>query len=83
MSWSIMSKSRADGGLGFWEYTCFNKAILAKQTKKHIQYLNSLLFLIMEAKCYQYGDFLKVGLGTRPSYVCRNIHGAKHLLNEG
>jgi hypothetical protein len=32
MSWVRMSTSKASGGMGFHEFTCFNKALLAKQS---------------------------------------------------
>jgi hypothetical protein len=52
MSWSQMGFSKNNGGMGFRDFVCFNKALLAKQIWRLWKTPDSLLARIMKAKYY-------------------------------
>jgi hypothetical protein len=47
-----MGRSKAQGGMGFQDLTCFNKALLAKQGWRIIQNLDSLVGSILKVKYF-------------------------------
>jgi hypothetical protein len=57
--------------------------MLAKQGWGLVQNPDSLVARIFREKYYSGDSFLNSRLGTRPSYVWRNISNAKKLLQEG
>jgi hypothetical protein len=62
---------------------CFNKALLAMQGWRLLQYPNSLAAITPKAKYYPIGKLLVAKLGHRPSLAWRNIISALDLLEEG
>jgi hypothetical protein len=63
MSLEKMGTSKARGGMGFRDLSCFNKALIAKQGR-HLWHLpESLTTKIMRAKYYNGGSFLEAQLG--------------------
>jgi hypothetical protein len=52
MSWGRMGLSKESSGLGFHNFTCFKKALLAKQAWRLWSQLNSLVVQIMRAKYF-------------------------------
>jgi hypothetical protein len=80
ISWSRMGFSKGNGGLGFRDFTCFNKAMLAKQCWRLWKELGSLVASIMKAKYYPDCSILEAKKGRRPSFVWRSIHTSCDLL---
>jgi hypothetical protein len=74
MSWTKMGMSKARGGLGFWDFTCFNKALLAKQCWRLWHMPDSLVANILRSKYYANGSILDAKLGSKLSF-----HMAKYL----
>lgn len=50
MRWEKMGYSKAQGGVGFKDFVCFNKALLAKQRWRLLHNPNSLAASIIKAK---------------------------------
>lgn len=55
MSWAKLEHSKSIGGMGFKEFECFNKALLAKQGWCLVQRLDTLVALIFKEKYYSQG----------------------------
>jgi hypothetical protein len=83
MSWSKLSLSKAQGGMGFRDLSCFNKAMLAKQVWRLWKTPDSLIAKIMNAKYFPDDSILEAPLGKKPSFAWRSIHGSRNLLKEG
>jgi hypothetical protein len=83
MSWERMGLSKEVGGMGFRDFTSFNKALLAKQSWRLWHQPNSLIAQIMKAKYYSECSILEAKVGRRPSFAWRSIHGSCDLLREG
>jgi ribonuclease HI len=83
MSWAKMGRSKAQGGMGFRDLCCFNKALLAKQGWRLLQHPDSLVAKIIKAKYYPHGDFLKAKIGSRPSLAWKSILSTQDLIKEG
>jgi ribonuclease HI/exonuclease III len=83
MSWERMGRSKSKGGMGFRDLISFNKALLAKQCWRLIQYPDSLAALIIKEKYFSRGDFLSAKLGSRPSFAWRSLLAGRELLLAG
>lgn len=83
MRWERMGRAKGLGGLGFRDIECFNKALLAKQGWRLIQFPDSLVAQVLKAKYYPRAYFLESDLGSHPSFAWRSIWKAKELLQEG
>jgi hypothetical protein len=83
MKWEKMGLSKAQGGMGFRDLICFNKALLAKQSWRLVQNPESLAAKIIKAKYFHQKSFLEANLGTQPSYAWRSILVGRELFKEG
>ena len=83
MSWEKLGRSKSQGGMGFRDLECFNKALLAKQFWRLVQEQNSLAFCILAAKYFHRGSWQDAKLGSRPSLEWGSMMWAKELLEEG
>ena len=59
MSWSKMGLSKEKGAMGFRDFHCFNKALLAKQCWRIWQNPESLVSKIMKAKYFANSSILE------------------------
>ncbi|XP_028113864.1 uncharacterized protein LOC114311894 [Camellia sinensis] len=82
-SWSTFCMVKTDGGMGFRSIVAFNKALLAKQSWRLLQFPNSLVAQVMKAKYYPHGSILDAPVGASPSFSWRSIWNAWSLLLEG
>jgi hypothetical protein len=83
MSWSKMGMSKSQRGMGFRDLVAFNKALLAKQCWRLIQFPESLTGSILKAKYYSKGNLLEANMGSRPFLVWRSLLASRDLLKEG
>ncbi|XP_059446670.1 uncharacterized protein LOC132178237 [Corylus avellana] len=78
-----MGLSKTQGGMGFRDLVCFNKALLAKQIWRLWKAPENLIAQIMKAKYYPNSTVLDAPLGNRPSFAWRSIQGASDLVKDG
>jgi hypothetical protein len=83
LKWEKLGCSKNQGGLGFRDVHCFNRALLAKQGWRLLQDPNSLAGKIIKAKYFPHCTFLEAQKGTRGSYAWSSIFSARALLIEG
>lgn len=83
MSWELMGISKNQGGLGFRDLVCFNKALMAKQCWRLLKNPNSLAAQIIKAKYYSQSSILEATLGTRPSFAWRSLMATCDALKNG
>jgi hypothetical protein len=69
LSWNKLGLSKMDGGMGFRDLGCFNKALLAKQIWRLWKTPDSLIARIMKAKYYPECSVLEASLGKKPSFA--------------
>jgi len=53
---SILSLSKDDGGVGFWDIETFNDSLLARQFWRLLQNKSPLLLNLLRAKYFPHGD---------------------------
>ncbi|XP_028117729.1 uncharacterized protein LOC114315309 [Camellia sinensis] len=82
-SWPTLCKVKPEGGMGFRSIVAFNKALLAKQSWRLLQFPNSLVAQVLKAKYYPQCSILDAPLGASPSFSWRSIWNARSLLLEG
>ncbi|KAL7111975.1 hypothetical protein ACP275_05G123500 [Erythranthe tilingii] len=83
VSWQKLCLSKEDGGLGFRDMSCFNKALLTKQAWRLITLQDTLLARVMKARYYPTCSFFSASLGYRPSATWMSILAVRHHLQEG
>jgi len=83
MSWYRIGRAKSAGGLGFRDLLMFNKALLAKQCWRLVQYPHSLSYRILKAKYFPNSSFLAYELGKRPSFIWRSFMAANDLFSYG
>ena len=69
--------------MGFKDLSCFNQALVAKQSWRIIQFSNSLLAKDLQARYYKHSDFLKAMLGYKPSFIWRSILWGRQVMHIG
>lgn len=75
-----MCQSKTRGGLGFRGLSSFNQALMAKQSWRIIQALDSLVARVMKRRYFRHSDFMEAKLGSNPSYIWRSILGEERLF---
>lgn len=71
--WSKLSYAKNRGGLGFWDFTSFNQTLVAKQGCRLLQFPNSRVFKVLQARYYKNSSFLSANTGSNPSFIWRSI----------
>ncbi|KAL4310628.1 hypothetical protein GQ457_01G034890 [Hibiscus cannabinus] len=82
-TWTQLTRSKNEGGVGFRNLSQFNVALLAKQCWRLVTQPNCLMAKILKARYYPQTDFLNSSLGSSPSYVWRSLWSAKGLILQG
>lgn len=80
MCWKRLCAPKEIGEMGFRSLEEFNLALLAKQGWRLMVDTGSLVSRVYKAKYYSNRDFVNSELGDKPSFIWRNIHGSKDLL---
>jgi hypothetical protein len=83
MSWRKMGVPKVCGGMGFWDLSCFNKALLAKQVWRMWTTSDNLVAHIMKAKYHPDFSILEASLRNKPYFAWRSIQGSCALIKEG
>ncbi|KAH9717651.1 reverse transcriptase domain-containing protein [Citrus sinensis] len=81
--WGKMSHAKSRGGLGFREMSSFNRALVAKQGWRLLQYPDLLVTRVLKARYYKETDFLQARAGSNPSYIWRSILWGRQVLQKG
>jgi hypothetical protein len=69
--------------MGFQDFNCFSKALLAKQCWRLWRSPESLVSQILKAKYYARSTILEAKISTNPSYAWRSILGVSDIFKEG
>lgn len=80
--WDKLSYAKSRGGLGFRDFTSFNQALVAKQAWRFLQFPNSLVSKVLQARSYKNSDFLSAKTGSNPSFIWRSICWGTQVLNK-
>ncbi|KAL9453574.1 hypothetical protein AB3S75_009225 [Citrus x aurantiifolia] len=78
--WEKLSQAKCKRGMGFRDFSSFNQALVAKQGWQILQFPNSLVAKVLQAKYYQNKDFMNAKLGSTPSFVWRSILWGRQIL---
>lgn len=81
--WKSLGDTKFQGGLGFRDIMAFNKALLAKQIWRLIQYPTSLASQILKAKYYPRSTVLATKVGRNPTLIWHSISSSIDLIREG
>lgn len=71
--WEFVCKPKWDGGLGFHDFSLFNKALLAKQGWRIIHEQESLIAQVLWYKYFWNTNFLSIELSNSPLYLYRSL----------
>ncbi|KAH9685647.1 putative reverse transcriptase/RNA-dependent DNA polymerase [Citrus sinensis] len=78
-----MSQAKCNGGMGFRDFSSFNRALLAKQGWRIQQCPDSLVARVLQAKYFQSKNFLDAKIGSNPSYIWRSILWGRKIICSG
>ncbi|KAH9764612.1 putative reverse transcriptase/RNA-dependent DNA polymerase [Citrus sinensis] len=81
--WEKLSQAKQRGGLGFRDFASFNQALVAKQSWRIIQFPNSLVARVLQARYFKNGQFLNARLGSKPSFIWRSILWGRQVIHKG
>ncbi|KAH9781766.1 putative reverse transcriptase/RNA-dependent DNA polymerase [Citrus sinensis] len=81
--WEKLSQAKIRGGLGFREFSCFNQALVAKQAWRLLQYPNSLVSRVLQARYFRNSSFLCAKAGANASYIWRSIMWGRQVIKKG
>ncbi|XP_073126529.1 uncharacterized mitochondrial protein AtMg00310-like [Henckelia pumila] len=80
---SELCKPKCHGGMGFRKQGAFNKALVAKQVWRLIQFPSSLMARILKARYFKHKDIMDADLEVNPSYIWRSFLWSRVLLQRG
>ncbi|CAN1250765.1 Putative ribonuclease H protein At1g65750 [Linum perenne] len=80
---TILTKPKAEGGLGFKDFHTFNLALLAKQGWRMINNPNLLWVRLLKGIYFRNGDFLNAKKGKKASWIWASLCDAREVLIKG
>jgi hypothetical protein len=83
VAWEKMLLPKIKGGMGFRDMRLFNKALLARQAWRLIQFLESLCARLLKAKYYPNGKLVDSVFSGDASPTWKAIEHGLELLKEG
>jgi hypothetical protein len=83
LNWDKMGLSKAKERMGFRDFECFNKALLAKQIWRLWKNPDSLIAKILKAKYHPLSQLVESPLGKKPSFAWRSLQSSIGLVREG
>ncbi|KAH9656895.1 putative reverse transcriptase/RNA-dependent DNA polymerase [Citrus sinensis] len=81
--WERLSQAKRRGGLGFRDFASFNQALVAKQSWRIIQFPESLVARVLQARYFKDNQFLTAKLGSKPSFIWRSILWGRQVIHKG
>lgn len=69
--------------MGFKEFSCFNHALVAKQEWRILQFPDSLVARVLQARYFRQSNFLQAKLGSNPSYIWKSILWGRIVIQKG
>jgi hypothetical protein len=83
LAWEKLLMPKPHGGLGFRDLKLFNKALLARQTWRLIQFSNSMCTRLLKAKYYPMGELVDTAFPAEVSPTWKAIMHGLDLLKRG
>uniref|UniRef100_A0A453NBZ4 Reverse transcriptase zinc-binding domain-containing protein n=1 Tax=Aegilops tauschii subsp. strangulata TaxID=200361 RepID=A0A453NBZ4_AEGTS len=83
IDWRTLTKTKAQGGLGFRDMHDFNIAMLSRQIWRLIQHPDSLCAKVLQARYFPNGQILDATPRDGISYSWRSLLHGLHLFREG
>ena len=81
-SWEKLCRPKWEGGLGFRNLGTFNKAMLAKQCWRIIQFPDSLAARVLKG-CYFNSSSVLSARGVSGSFLWKNLLWGRELVDKG
>lgn len=81
--WSVLTKHKSRGGLGFRDIHEYNIAFLSKQSWRFLSCSESLVGQLYKARYFLDGHFLSAKLGYYPSYLWHSLMATQEVLKIG
>nr|XP_027096099.1 uncharacterized protein LOC113715996 [Coffea arabica] len=82
-SWDKMMKAKLEGGLGFRNLECFNRALLGKQIWRLLRFPNLLVSQVLKAKYYPNENILNCDIPKHSSWFWQSIMSAREVVKGG
>ncbi|CAN1250054.1 Uncharacterized mitochondrial protein AtMg00310 [Linum perenne] len=79
----ILATAKMWGGLGFRDFDCFNRVMLAKTTWRALSCQNALWFKILKGRYFPHTDFLKSKKDSSASWIWGSIWEGKEEMIKG
>jgi hypothetical protein len=83
VAWDKLLAPKGNGGMGFWDMKLFNKALLARQTWRLVQFPDTLYAQLLKAKYYPHGELVDMVFSGEASPTWRSIEYGLELLKQG
>jgi hypothetical protein len=83
LTWDKLARPKSHGGIGFRNLHIFNKALLARQAWRLIQFPDSLCARLLKARYYPYANLLDTAFIQNPSPTWQGISFGLDLLKKG
>jgi hypothetical protein len=83
VAWKQLTRKKCGGGLGFKDLRIFNRALLARQAWRLIQFPDSLCARLLKTKYYPRGCLIDTVFCANSSYTWQSLLHGLELLKKG